>query len=179
MHTASLVRARRRGLLTSAFVVCAVLVFVVASAPAALAFPSTSGGQYTVTCDNAGCHSSGADAPSVTLVSQSVSEATYNVIASGIEWAVFNGATHVAGGNNGGSNTFTMPLGARYTVLDVLGMPGAATSGKTTVVGGLVNYTITPTPARAARYRRRSREYRRATAPRSRSPRTRATTWTP
>jgi hypothetical protein len=130
--------------LTLAFVACAVLILLVASAPRALAFPSTTGGQFAMTCDNAGCHSGGADAPAVSLVSTDGATATYNVMANGIEWAVFNGATHVAGGLNGGSNSFTMPVGATYGVIDVLGDPGTASSGRTTVVGGTATYTITP-----------------------------------
>lgn len=114
-----------------ALVAGVVLAISLLVAPAAMAFPMTGGAQFGTQCDM--CHTGGADAPVVTLVSNDGTNATYSVAANGIEWAVFNGMLHVAGDENGASNQFTVPVGSTYTVYDVLGDPGAASSGKTSV----------------------------------------------
>lgn len=138
----------RKGLFAGVLVAAAALFFVFASTPRAFAFPSVGGTQFGTQCDM--CHTGGGTAPVVTLVSNDGTTATYSVAANGIEWAVFNGTTHVAGKENGSNNQFAVPVGSTYTIFDVLGDPGAGSSGKATVTpadggggGTTTTYTIT------------------------------------
>jgi hypothetical protein len=131
---------RRRGAL--AVVACAALIFTFALVPQAFAFQSSGGVQYTHPC--AGCHSAAAPAPVVTLVSNDGITATYTVAGNGLEWAVFNGTTHVAGSAYSDGNTFSVPVGVTYTVYDVV---DESSAGQTSVTpaGGSSNFTIVPT----------------------------------
>lgn len=106
-------------------------------------------GGFASPCDV--CHTAGGAAPTVLLVTNDGTTATYSVDdATAHEWAVFNGATRIngtgTGGNTATGGTFTVPVGATYNVYAVYGEPAAASSGVTTVSpAGVTDYTITPT----------------------------------
>lgn len=106
------------------------------------------------------CHGTEGPAPVVTLVTNNGTTATYTVSAPGAhEWAVFTGTTRADGtyfagpppigtpGNTGTAGTFTVPVGATYTVwAEYHEPPNAAGAGSTTVSPeGTTNFTITPT----------------------------------
>jgi hypothetical protein len=110
-----------------------------------------------------GCHGTEGAAPTVTLVTNNGTTATYTVSAPGAhEWGAFNGNTRVDGtyfpasgtspatgtlGNTATAGTFTVPVGVTYTIYaEYHEPPNAAGAGQTTVTPqGVTNYTITPT----------------------------------
>lgn len=110
-------------------------------------------GGYGSPCGN--CHGTAGAAPTVTLVTNNGTTATYTVTdATAHEWAVFNGtgatATRLTGtGQNGNTNTggsFTVPVGSTYAIYAAYSEPGLPTAGGEATVSppGATNFTITP-----------------------------------
>jgi hypothetical protein len=96
------------------------------------------------------CHGSAGPAPTVTLVTNNGTTATYTVAAPNAhEWAVFNGSTRITGttqdGNTATAGGFTVPVGATYTIYAEYEDPGMPTHGGQTTVtpAGVTNYTVT------------------------------------
>lgn len=114
-------------------------------------------GGYTITCGMDGfCHGIQGPKPTVTLQENNGMTATYSVVApNAFEWAVFNGNTRVGGsagedkfpGSTATGGTFTVPVGATYTIWAIYGVADGAVSGANTTVSpaGVTTYTITPT----------------------------------
>lgn len=102
-----------------------VVAIIGASVTTASAFPGVS---FATRCST--CHSGAGANPTATLVSNDGTTATYNVTGSGLEWAVFDGTTRVAG-QSGTSGQFSVAVGGTYTLFDVFGFPGPL--GQTTV----------------------------------------------
>ncbi len=121
----------------------AVLVAGVAGmAGTASAFPGVS---YPDPCD--GCHSGAGTAPTVTLLSSTSTTSTYSLSGGGLEWAVFDGSTRIAG-IPGDTGQFSLANnGDTYTVFSVQGFPGPL--GVATVTPSAptttTTFTITPT----------------------------------
>ena len=107
---------------------------------------------YQVQCGP--CHGTAGPAPVVTLVNNNGTTATYSYAsATSFEWAVFQGTTwldgtRVAGhgtvGNTATAGTFTVPVGATYTVYGVYGEQGNPAHGAQVTVtpAGPSNFTI-------------------------------------
>ena len=108
----------------------------------------------------ASCHGTTGPVPTVTLVTNDGTKATYTVAApTGHEWAVFNGTTWLDGtysagppprgtpGNTATAGTFTVPVGSTYTIYVAYDHADGGNSGGSTTVSpaGVTNYTITPT----------------------------------
>jgi hypothetical protein len=106
------------------------------------------------------CHGNTGPVPTVTLVTNDGTNATYTVSApASHEWAVFNGTTWLDGtylagppprgtvGNTATAGTFTVPAGATYTIYAAYDHADGGNSGGSTTVSpqGVTNYTITPT----------------------------------
>jgi hypothetical protein len=137
---------RKRALFAVVFV-AAVSLFVALGAGSSFAYSG-----FSSSCSGAGssCHGSDGPVPVCTPGLNDGTNATYTVAGTGmIEWAVFNGSTKVAGHSEDlQTPTFTVPVGATYTVYAVYGPGGPASSGAFTTItpaGGATNFTITPT----------------------------------
>ena len=107
-------------------------------------------GGFTMVCGP--CHGAAGAAPTVSLVENDGTTATYNVSdATAFEWAVFNGATRITGtgedGNTATAGSFMVPVGSTYTIYAAYGVADGGVSGGQTTVSpqGLTTYTITPT----------------------------------
>jgi hypothetical protein len=111
---------------------------------------------YTVPCG--GCHGTAGPAPTVTLVSNSGTTATYSFYsATSFQWAVFktsdstfidgtNTSGHGSVGNTATTGTFTVPVGTTYTVYATYGPGFGGANGAQVDVSpqGAANFTITP-----------------------------------
>lgn len=84
----------------------------------AMAYPGVS---FGTPCNV--CHSGAGVNPVATLVSNDGVNATYNVSNPGLEWALFSGATRLAG-QPGATGQFTVAVGGSYTLFSVQGFPG-------------------------------------------------------
>lgn len=116
-------------------------VFLAAVAlSAALAASAFAAPNSTSPCSN--CHAGAGPAPTVALVSDNGTTATYSVQQVGSSWAAFDGSTRLAGNETTGG-TFTGPTGHTFNVFSVSGFPGPI---GTTIVGGggPTTYTLTP-----------------------------------
>jgi hypothetical protein len=105
------VGSRRAHLLIA--VIAVALVGFAALAANADAFPNE-----TTSC--IGCHAQPGPAPVVTLVSKDAGSGTYAIAQAGQSWAVFDGATRVAGAE-ASSGQFTVALGSLLRVFAVTG----------------------------------------------------------
>lgn len=114
----------RRTILAAVALLATVSVFGLL-ATSASAFPGVS---FTERCSD--CHHGAGTNPVATLVSNDGTTATYNVSGNGLEWAVFNGTTRLAG-QPGTSGQFSVAVGGSYTLFDVFAYPGPL--GQTTV----------------------------------------------
>jgi hypothetical protein len=132
-------------------VVLLVAVGLLAGVAASTAFANSG---YMIQCGP--CHGTAGPAPVVTLTSNNGTTATYSVSSpTAFEWAVFQGTTWLdgtfVGGHGSPTNTakggsFTVPVGATYTVYAVFGEQGNPAHGAQTSVTpeGGTNFTITP-----------------------------------
>jgi hypothetical protein len=125
------------------------LAGVVASSAAAY-----SGAGYGDTpCASSGCHTPGHAGPTVAQTANDGVNATYAVSNAGQQWAVFTSVPTLVGTVVGGaihrtdqgSQTFSVPVGATYTVHAVFGPTSAPDSGGFTSISpvGVTNYTVT------------------------------------
>jgi hypothetical protein len=118
----------------------AVVFFAAMALAAVLASAAFAEPNSTVTCNT--CHSGAGPVPTVTLVSDTGTTATYSVQQVGSAWAAFDGSTWLSAGATS-SGTFSGPTGHAFTVFSVSGFPGPI--GSTTVGGGgPTTYTIVP-----------------------------------
>jgi hypothetical protein len=116
----------------AAFVAVAALLVVLAGS--AVAEPNS-----TLLCD--ACHSGAGPAPTVTLVSDNGTTASYSVQQTGSVWAAFDGSSRIAGDDKS-TGTFSGPSGHGFSVYSVSGFPGPI--GVTKVGTQPITYTITP-----------------------------------
>jgi hypothetical protein len=114
---------RRRILAVAALFATVALVGL--STSSAYALPGVS---FAERCSD--CHHGAGTNPVATLVSNDGTTATYNVTGNGLEWAVFSGATRLAG-QPGTTGQFSVLVGGTYTLFDVFAYPGPL--GQTTV----------------------------------------------
>lgn len=114
---------RRRILAAVALIAIASLTGLFATT--ASAFPGVS---FAERCSD--CHHGASTNPVATLVSNDGTTATYNVTGNGLEWAVFGGATRLAG-QPGTTGQFSVLVGGTYTLFDIFAYPGPL--GQTTV----------------------------------------------
>ena len=89
------------------------------------------------------CHQGGGYPwdPTVTLVVDDGTNATYDISLVEGDWAVFNGPTKVAWGY-GASGAFTVSVGSTYTCFTVYGCPGPIGRTDVTPTGEVTGYTI-------------------------------------